>query len=310
MENLKYGIIGSGAIGGFYGGKLANAKKDVHFLFHSDYEYILQNGLKINSIDGNFIVDPIHAYKRTVDMPLCDVVFVSLKTTKNYLLKTLLAPILKENTTIILIQNGLNLEADLHKEFPDHQIAGAMAFICSAKVGNGYIQHMDKGNINIGSYSCKSLDILKLVKADFEDAEVDCNIVDLEPARWQKLIWNIPFNGMAVVLNTTTDIILKNKATKELIRTLMLEVISGANAIGKNKFVIEETLADKMLKTTEEMTPYAPSMKLDFDNRRELELEYIYNRPICEADRVGYEMKSVRMLFQQLSFIQSQYLTE
>lgn len=308
MVNIKYGVIGSGAIGGFYGGKLAKANKDVHFLFHSDYGYVLENGLKVDSKDGDFVVNPINAYKQTDDMPACDVIFVSLKTTNNHLLKTLLPPILKENSIIVLIQNGLGMEADLQTEFPNTQIAGAMAFICSAKVGDGHIKHMDMGSINIGSYSCKDTAILNTVNADFAESGVKCNIVDLAPARWQKLIWNIPFNGMAVVLNTTTDNILQNESTKELIHKLMLEVIRGANAMGNGKYRLDESLADKMIATTELMVPYAPSMKLDYDNKRELELEYIYNRPIDEAHKAGYEMHRTQMLLQQLSFIEAQYL--
>lgn len=308
MTKLKYGVIGSGAIGGYYGAKLAKAGKDVHFLFHSDYKYVKENGLKIDSIGGNFSINPIKAYNSTLDMPKCDIVFVCLKSTNNNLLKSLLPPLLSENTIVILIQNGLGLEADLQKEFPNLQIAGAMAFICSAKVGDGHISHMDQGSINIGSFSCKDNLILDVVKSDFTEAEVECNIVDLEIARWRKLIWNIPFNGMAVVLNTTTDKLLKNINTRKLIHTLMLEVIRGANAIGKGKFEIKESNADKMIEMTEKLVPYAPSMKLDFDNKRELELEYIYNRPIEAAAKCGYDMKCTQMLVQELDFIQKTYI--
>lgn len=310
MKQLKYGIIGTGAIGGFYGGKLSKAGKDVLFLFHSDYEYVKSNGLKVDSIDGNFSINPIKAYKRTLDMPKCDVIFVCLKTTNNYQLKYLLPPILHENTVVILIENGLGMEQDLQKDFPNLQITGAMAFICSAKVGKGYISHMDQGSISIGSYSCNDNTILDIVNADFKEAGVKSDIVDLEVSRWRKLIWNIPFNGLSVVLNTTTDKLLENETTCKLVHTLMLEVIRGANAIGKGKFEIKESSADKMIQLTKNMTPYAPSMKLDFDNKRELELEYIYNKPISAASKAGYEMKYTQMLMLQLDFIQSLYISK
>lgn len=304
---LTYGVIGSGAIGGFYGGKLAKANKNVHFLFHSDYQFVKKNGLKVESKDGDFELNPINAYSRTTDMPLCDIVFVSLKTTNNDLLKDLLPPILKNDTVVVLIQNGLGMEADLQKVFPQLQIAGAMAFICSAKVGDGHIKHMDMGSINIGSYSCKDTGMLEKMNNDFAEAGVKSNLVELVSARWQKLIWNIPFNGMAVALDTTTDRLLENKDTRQLITTLMLEVIRGANAMSKDS-KLDESLAEKMINMTDKMIPYAPSMKLDFDNKRELELEYIYNRPIAEALVAGYDMKCTRMLMQQLSFIQNKYL--
>src|SRR5574344_2603227 len=113
---LKYGIIGTGAIGGYYCGKLANAGKDVHFLFHSDYDIVRNNGLQVNSVDGSFHIDNVNAYSRTADMPECDVVLVCLKSINNGMLKDMLPPILHPKTLVILIQNGIGLEADLQKE--------------------------------------------------------------------------------------------------------------------------------------------------------------------------------------------------
>ncbi|MDL2215150.1 putative 2-dehydropantoate 2-reductase [Dysgonomonas sp. OttesenSCG-928-M03] len=305
--SLKYAVIGTGAIGGYYGGMLANAGKDVHFLFHSDYEYVKEHGLQVDSVNGDFRLFPVQAYNRTEDMPECDVVLVCLKSTSNSLLKDLLPPLLHEKSLVVLIQNGLGLEEDLASSFPGLEIAGAMAFICSNKIGKGHIAHLDEGAINIGSYSCKDSVILEQVNTDFSESGVDCHIVDLEPARWKKLIWNIPYNGMTVVLNTTTDKLMNNSVSRQLLRELMLEVIHAANRVGEGRFNLSESLADDMLETTDRMTPYSPSMKLDFDNHRPLEIEYIYSRPITRALEAGYDMTKVSMLEKQLRFIKSQY---
>ena len=93
---MKYAVIGTGAVGGFYGGKLANAGKEVHFLMHSDYEYVKKNGLQIDSCDGSFHIDNPHVYNDTNAMPQVDVVIVALKTTRNHLLSQLLPPFLRK----------------------------------------------------------------------------------------------------------------------------------------------------------------------------------------------------------------------
>ena len=77
---MKYGVIGTGAIGGFYGAKLAHGGQEVHFLLHSDYEYVKQHGLQVDSCDGSFHLDDVNAYQHTEDMPKCDVVLVCLKS--------------------------------------------------------------------------------------------------------------------------------------------------------------------------------------------------------------------------------------
>jgi len=306
--SLKYAVIGTGAIGGYYGGNLARVGHEVHFLFHSDFNYVKEHGLQIDSVNGNFHLPVIPAYNKTVDMPQCDVVLVALKSTNNKLLRELLPPLLHKNTIVVLIQNGLGLEADLQNVFPFLQIAGGLAFICSSKVGEGHIAHFDYGKLNIGSYSCRDIKVLEQVCSDFRQAGIDTNILELELARWMKLIWNIPYNGMTVVLNTATDILMNNSSTVVLLKEMMLDVIRGGNCAGQGRFSIPESYADEMLSMTRQMTPYSPSMKLDFDSRRELEIEYIYSRPVIEASRAGYEMVRVSMLEKQLRFIQDQYI--
>ena len=80
---MRYGIIGTGAIGGFYRAKLAHAGQEVHFLLHSDYEYVKQQGLQVDSCDGSFHLSDVSAYQSTDDMPKCDVVLVCLKSVNN-----------------------------------------------------------------------------------------------------------------------------------------------------------------------------------------------------------------------------------
>lgn len=305
--SLKYAVIGTGAIGGYYGGRLANAGKDVHFLFHSDYDYVRENGLRVDSVKGDFHLTSINAYNQTSDMPVCDVVLVGLKSTNNHLLKDLLPPILHKDTLVVLIQNGLGLEEDLQKMMPGLHIAGGLAFICSSKVGEGHVSHMDYGKLNIGSYSCSDEELIKKVVADFRESVVEANAVDLDEARWRKLVWNIPYNGMTVVLDTTTEALMNNAATRGLLYEMMLEVIGAANATGL-EHEIEESYATDMLEMTEQMIPYLPSMKLDYDARRPLEIEYIYSRPVAIARQYGYDMAKVSMLERQLKFVQSTYM--
>jgi len=306
VMSLKYAVIGTGAIGGYYGGKLARAGKDVHFLFHSDYEYVKRHGLKIDSVNGDFNLSSVNAYNNTIDMPKCDIILVCLKSTNNYLLKDLLAPVLHKETLVILIQNGLGLEEDLQKDFPRLYIAGGLAFICSNKVGEGHIAHLDYGKLNIGSYSCSDPVLIDTVVADFQQAGIEAKNVDLKEARWMKLVWNIPYNGMTVVLNTTTDKLMNNPDTQGLLYEMMLEVIRAANSTGL-RHDIDESYADEMIEMTKAMTPYSPSMKLDFDSLRPLEIEYIYSRPVEVAKKSGFEMARVSMLEKQLKFIQSNY---
>jgi 2-dehydropantoate 2-reductase len=306
MRKLKYAVIGTGALGGFYGGMLAHTENEVHFLFHNDYDYVLKNGLKVDSVLGDFLVKEVNAYNDTTKMPVCDVILVCLKTTNNGILKKILPPILHKDTCVILIQNGLGIEAELAAAIPDLSIAGGLAFICSSKLGSGHIQHLDYGRLTLGSYQGDNQAILEQVCADFAAAGVPCDFSDnLKVSRWKKLVWNVPYNGMCVVMNTTTENLMAHPATRELIHDIMLEVIGGANASGAP---VGEAYVQNMLDMTLKMKPYAPSMKLDYDFKRPLEIQAIYSAPLAEASRNGYEMPKIKMLEQQLKFIMDGYL--
>ena len=303
---MRYGVIGMGAIGGFYGAKLAHAGKEVHFLSHSDYQYVKERGLQVDSCDGSFHLPQINAYGAASDMPKCDVVLIGLKTVNNHLLPELLPPLLKEDTLVVLIQNGIGVEEDVQKMFPEVQLAAGLAFICSAKTEPGRVNHQCYGYINIGNYSCKQQEKIDEVVDDFRKAGVDANEVEYLEARWKKAVWNMPFNGMTVALNTQTDILLQHPSTLQLIKDQMMEVIEAAQACGVKN--IDESFAEKMIYNTVHMTPYSPSMKLDFDFKRPMEINYLYTRPIEKAREAGYQMRKLEMLEQELRFLESKRL--
>ena len=298
---MRYGIIGVGAIGGYYGAKLAHDGQEVHFLSHSDYQFVKENGLRVESCDGSFHVEHPLVYANSQDMPQCDVVLVGLKTTNNHLLKELLPPLLKKGTLVVLIQNGIGVEADVQAMFPGLQLAAGLAFICSAKTKPGLVNHQCYGQINIGNYSCKDETLLHSVIDDFNHAGVKAGLVEYEEARWKKAVWNMPFNGMTVALKTQTDLLLKNPSTRQLIREQMMEVISTAQHLGVKN--IDESFADKMIEMTDEMVPYSPSMRLDYDFHRKMEIYYLYTRPLQIAREAGHAMPKLEMLEAELRFI-------
>ena len=305
---MRYGIIGTGAIGGYYGAKLAHAGQEVHFLLHSDYEYVKQHGLQVDSCDGSFHLDEVNAYRQTKDMPACDVVLVGLKSVNNDKLPALLPPLLhdkaaKVKTLVVLIQNGIGVEEDVQKMFPEVQLAAGLAFICSAKTKPGLVSHQCYGSINLANYSCRDEALMQAVVDEFREAGIETGLVEYHEARWKKAVWNMPFNGMTVALHTQTDLLLKNASTRQLIREQMMEVVGAAQHLGVKN--VDEAFVDKMIETTDAMTPYSPSMRLDYDFHRPMEIYYLYTRPLEMAREAGYRMPKLEMLEAELRFLET-----
>ena len=304
MIKMKYGVIGTGAIGGYYGAKLAHAGQEVHFLLHHDYVYVCSHGLQVNSCEGSFHLTDVNAYQQTEDMPPCDVVLVALKSVNNDKLQSLLPPLLHPQTLVVLIQNGIGVEEDVQRMFPNVQLAAGLAFICSAKTEPGRVNHQCYGSINLANYSCKDEALMQQVVDDFRQADIETGLVEYHEARWKKAVWNMPFNGMTVALHTQTDLLLKNKATRRLIREQMMEVVGAAQHLGVKN--VDSAFVDKMIETTDSMTPYSPSMRLDYDFHRPMELYYIYTRPLQIAREAGFPMPKLEMLEAELRFLEEQ----
>ena len=146
----SYAMLGTGALGGYYGGCLQKAGLDVHFLLRSDYNHVSQSGLVIESTDGDFTLSQVNAYQDVKDMPRCDVVAIALKTTQNYLLPDLLLPVLKDDGVVLVLQNGLGVEDAVAEIVSSHRVIGGMCFVCANKVAPGHIRHLDYKAISLG----------------------------------------------------------------------------------------------------------------------------------------------------------------
>jgi 2-dehydropantoate 2-reductase len=301
MSNLTYAIIGPGALGGLYGARLQHAGLETHFLFHTDCDHVRQHGLRVESPWGNVHLPQVHAYDCVDDLPQCDVICVCLKSTQNHLLPQLLPPLTRPGAAVILMQNGLGAEEEVAALLPQAKLAGGLCYLCSNKVGPGHIKHLDYGRVAFGAHSSGMEEVLNQVAADFAAGGVPVEVTaNLAEQRWRKLGWNVPYNGLSVVLNAQTDAIMNCPETRELSRQLMVEVLAGARACGHN---IEPGFVDKLLDFTQKMKAYSTSMKLDYEAGRPMEIEYMYERPLQAARRAGVDLPRVATLTAQLRFL-------
>ncbi len=309
MSARRYAVIGTGAVGGFYGARLARAGLDVHFLLHSDYDHVRAHGLRLDSPDGAIHLPCPNAWARTADIPPVDIAVVALKTTRNDLLGELLAPLVDNGAAVLMLQNGLGNEALAAEAVPDAHILGGLCFLCSNKTGPGHITHLDYGFVTFGEHrrdgaAAGITDTMRQVAADFEAAGIEIKLAeDLVAARWKKLIWNVPFNGLSVTLDTLVDRIMACEHTRALAEQLMREVAEASGACGRP---IGERFIQYMLGLTEKMTPYRTSMKIDHEMKRPMEVEAIFGAPLAAANAAGCACPRIEAIYQQLKFIDAQ----
>jgi len=305
-DKRSYAIVGLGAIGGYYGARLAAAGHEVHFLARSDAEHVRRRGLVVDSPFGDLRLPHVSVFTAPEQVPPVDVVVLAVKTTDTEQAAKLLGPMLREGTVVLVLQNGLGIEGPIADAVGGTPVVGGMCFICSNKVAPGHIRHLDYGAVTVGEHTddprgAGITPAVDAIASDLEDAGLPtARIENLVTGRWRKLVWNIPYNGLSVVLDAGTDEIMRDPATRQLVEDLMIEVLAAAEACGHR---IENDFIDYMMRTTDKMTPYKTSMKLDYEGGRPLEIDTIYGAPIESARLAGFDMVRTAALYAQLQFL-------
>ena len=154
FKDPKIAIVGCGAVGLFYGAKLALSGENVHFLMRSDYEHVKRKGIKIESIKNKneYLSNPL-VYNSPHEIGPCDLVIIAIKATDNNFLENLIPPLLNKETAILTLQNGLGNEQFLAERFGQNRIMGGLCFVCLNRTSSGVVKHIAQGAISSGEYS-------------------------------------------------------------------------------------------------------------------------------------------------------------
>ncbi len=295
----RVAVIGSGAVGAYYGGRLAQAGADVHFLVRRDHALWKSSGLRVQSVDGDFTVNPVQAYDSAKSIGPCDVVIIALKTTANPVLVDMVPPLLKPGTRLLTLQNGLGNDAFLAREFGPERVMGGLCFVCINRSDDGVIHHLGQGHISLGNFQRVVDSRLQSVADAFNSAGVAAKAVDdLAAIQWRKLVWNIPFNGLALAEGGIDCAgILATPEGEARVRRLMAEVISAAAVFGHQ---LPDDIIDQQISVTQSMGAYRPSTLIDFLEGRPVELEGIWGEPLRQATAVGLAMPELSNLYQRI----------
>jgi 2-dehydropantoate 2-reductase len=314
---MKIAVVGCGAVGSYYGAMLCRDGHEVHFLLRSDYEVVRRNGVFVRSAAGDFNARPRCA-RLPEEIGVSDVVLIALKTTANDQLQKLLTPLVGRSTAVVTLQNGLGNEEQLARLFPADQILGGLCFVCLNRIEPGVVHHLDHGRIVLGEFQRWPEPRTHDIASAIRHAGVQCKVTDnLARAHWEKLVWNVPFNGLGVASAAgidavsgarcevsgkheclTTAQLLADSRWESLVRELMLEVISVARKLGHD---IPDRLADTQIERTRSMGDYKASTAVDFERGLPLELESLFVEPLRHAQQQGVATPRLKALCGVLS---------
>lgn len=299
-------VVGAGAVGGYYGARLAQAGHDVRFLLRRDLAAVRANGLRVFSPDGDFHLPRVTAVGTASELGVVDWVICSLKATALESARDLVAPCIGPGTRIVALMNGLGIESRFCEWFGPERVFGAMAFVCINRGEPGIIHHLEYGRVSIGHALDDPGENARL--RDLLDSGHIENVVapNLRYARWEKLCWNIPFNGLSVAGGGIgTQTIVTNAELRRTAERAMGEVVAAGNAdlgaVGSVARLDAAEVIPRMFALTETMGDYRTSMVIDYVLGNELEVETILGNPVRRARELGVATPTIETLYALVS---------
>lgn len=312
-EPLRVLVLGAGAVGAYYGGKLAAAGALVVVVTRSEYEYVERHGYAIRSPLGDFHFNPKHVYRSASEAGAAfaqvggypDVVLVALKVLPEIDPVPLLRDVVGPSTAIVLIQNGIDIEGPVVAAFPGHEVLSALAFVCINRLGPGRIHHLDYGRLTLGRYPEGDSAMAARLAALWGPVGVPVDVTpDIVTGRWRKLVWNAAFNPMSVLGGSVdTRILLATPASRRLVERVMGKVCALAAADGHP---LAADTAAKLIHLTARMEPYRTSMLMDYLAGRPMEVEAILGNAVRLADRLGVDVPLLAAWYGLLTLIDAQ----
>jgi len=308
-QKVKILLFGTGAVGSFYAGKLSQAGALVSVVARSDYSVVKNSGIKIKSIYGDFHFIPHRVLKSGADYnDVPDFIIVATKVLPEIDICDLIKDTVKSGSSIVLLQNGIDIEKGIAMAFPGNEIISALAFVCVSRTEYGFVDHQDYGRIVLGSYPSGISSKVIILEELFRESGLPVESTnDVIAARWRKLLWNAPFNPLSVICNgADTGELIQHNDIRKLSEAIMKEIIIISKADGHP---LDESLIRKNVEDTEKMTPYKTSMLLDYENKRPMEVEAILGNTLTLAGKYGINTPHLETLYALLSIINKKNLS-
>ncbi|NLG75771.1 MAG: 2-dehydropantoate 2-reductase [Xanthomonadaceae bacterium] len=291
-------VIGAGAVGAFFGSALARQGARVSVVCRSDYAVVKQNGYDIRSnLLGDHRFVPQQTFQSASEAgDAFDYVVLATKVLESVDRIALLKATARPGATIVLLQNGVDIESEVAAALPDNELISAIAFIAVSRTAPGRVHHQSEGSLVIGRYPHGGSARAEELAAMFKANAIPCKVTqDVVAARWQKALWNAAFNPISImggVLDTAA--ILRTPESRRFIRDTMVEIAATAHAAGHP---IDEAVIDKLIEGTRAMPPYKTSMALDFEHGREMEIEAILGNVVRTARRLGQGVPRLETIY-------------
>jgi 2-dehydropantoate 2-reductase len=284
---MKIAVYGTGGIGGYFGGRLARAGIDVHFLARGEHLRAMQErGLEVRSVKGDFHVQ-VSATDRIDEIGACDYVLLCVKSFDTEDAAQAIKPLIESETAVVSLQNGVDNEEKLAGEIGWQHVMGGAAYVFSTIADPGVIEQSG-GPASIvfgewdGAESARANELLQL----FHKAEIDAKLSDdIKSVLWSKFAFICAQAGTTAAIRLPIGDIRSVPESLELFRQLNEEVRAVAEAEG---ITLPPDSADQAVALAQRLEPDAfSSLHYDMSHGKRMELEALHGTVVRKAQANG-----------------------
>ena len=294
-------VVGTGALGMYYGAKLAKSGVPVSFLARRDLTHLQKHGIQVRCPYGDFLLHPIRACGKPEEIGPVDLVLICIKTTANADLKHLIPPLIGPKTVVCTLQNGLGNEELLASIVGRERVLGGVCHVCVSRPEPGVARNMACTDIKFSDLSGGDTPRARSLAKIFTVAGVGCTVApSIGAARWYKLVWNVPFNGLGIAGGPggrDTQQVLEDPALHQEAKDLMTEVLAASAKLG---YPQDSQMIEKEIARTRTMGHYKSSSQLDWEAGKPVELESIWGEALRQGTAAGVPMPHLQKLYEKL----------
>ncbi|MGQ1891719.1 ketopantoate reductase family protein [Thermophagus sp. OGC60D27] len=293
-------VIGTGGVGGYFGGRLAVAGNDVTFIARGAHKAAMEkDGLKVKSINGDIHVKPVKVTDKISEAGTPDLVIIAVKAWQVKEIARQLAPVIHEKTMVLPLQNGVLASDELKSFLPENNVLSGLCRIISKIDGPGIINHFAvEPTIVFGECDSSQTQRVADLQAVFEKAAIQSVVSkDIQADLWRKFL-AICVSGLLGVTRATYGEVREQPETRQMMRNLFEEIAQLAKAL---KINLEPELVDKTMAFIDSF-PYESTSSLTRDvwEGKPSELEYQNGTVVKLADKAGVDVPVNRFVYYSL----------
>ena len=298
---MRVAVFGTGGVGGYFGGRLAQAGNDVTFIARGEHlRAIKTSGLRVDSVAGDFVIFPAKATDDVKEVGDVELVVVGVKAWQVREAAAAMKPLVGPATTVLPMQNGVDAASQLVEQLGPEAVIGGLCRIVSFVVGPAHIRHAGyNASIIIGELDNRKTDRIAGIEQVFKQAGVEISVApDIQIALWTKFLFIASFSGVGAMANAPAGVIRKDPKWRALMHNAMEEIYTLAHARGVN---LPPDSIDAVMAGVDSLTEDATSsMQRDIAAGKPSELESQNGAVVRMARETGVDVPTHTLIYETL----------